>query len=434
MWFALQMSCDRAASRIESPESLILKTTTLRRHLLDFCALLAIVVVGAPLFAQDPSVANPAPAPAAVPTEAPAADPAPTPATPPAPAEPEKDDTAELRRLAFTDLSKVDADYHDQGEYVGEIPLDGRPCPIGLQVVALGKGEFNALLYRGGLPGNGFDGSARLKLSGSRTGDQVILRNDSLVIYLQTGFAAVVKTTSGERLGFLQPIKRVSQTMGEKPPANAIVLFDGNGTDQWANAKVTSDGLLEVGCETKNVYQNFTLHGEFRTPYMPYARGQDRGNSGFYLQRRYEVQVLDSFGLEVQFNECASLYKFKAPDLNMSFPPLRWQTYDITFNAPQFDVCGRRICKGRITVRHNGIVVQNQVELENKTGGGRPEGPNPLPILLQDHHNPVNYRNLWLVDHGTSNCYLPGWSVGSAPTCCEVPCRLELRQRHHWRR
>src|SRR5262249_24063730 len=155
------------------------------------------------------------------------------------------------------------------------------------------------------------------------------------------------------------------------------------------------------------------------------ARGQDRGNSGFYLQRRYEVQVLDSFGLESKNNDCAGLYKFKAPDMNMSFPPLRWQTYDITFNAPLFDACGQRVRKGRITVRQNGVVVHNDVELENKTGGGRQEGPNPLPILFQDHHNPVNYRNVWLVDHGQSTYLSPSYSFASAPGSCDTSCYVD---------
>ena len=299
----------------------------------------------------------------------------------------------------LTDISLVDADYHLQGEYVGSVPLGGYCRPIGLQVVAQGAGEFEALLYKGGLPGNGYDGSPQLKLSGSWAGDRVVLGGEDLVINLQQGYAAVVKNTAGQRLSYLQPVKRLSPTQGARPPANAIVLFDGHNTDRLSNAKVTPDGLLEIGCETKETYQNFTLHAEFRTPYMPYARGQNRGNSGFYLQKRYEVQVLDSFGLQSQFNDCGSLYKFKAPNLNMSFPPLRWQTYDICFCAPRFSSDGQKLAKARITVRHNGVLIHDQLELENKTGGGSAEGPNPLPILLQNHGNPVHFRNIWLVDH-----------------------------------
>jgi hypothetical protein len=310
---------------------------------------------------------------------------------------------------------------------VGPIKCNGYELPIGLQVMAMGAGNFDALIYRGGLPGNGYNGSKLIKLTGSRTGERVTLTGEGLVVYLQTGYAVTVKNASGERLGFLQPIRRVSSTMGLKPPANAIVLFDGQNTDRLKDARVTADGLLEVGFETKDVFKNFTIHGEFRTPYMPYARGQGRGNSGFYLQRRYEVQVLDSFGLEQQFNDCAALYRFKAPDLNMSFPPLRWQTYDITFAAAKYSACGEKLCKAIITVLHNGVTVHNNVALENKTGGGKPEGPDPLSILFQNHRNPVNYRNIWLVENESNDCC----TAPVASPCYANPCYRGHRWRGH---
>ena len=325
-------------------------------------------------------------------------------------------------KKGVTDRAHVDADFHIQGEYSGNVThADGWCRAVGLQVVALGEGKFDALWYPGGLPGNGYDGSTRLKLNGQRAGDKVVLVSDGQTIELQPGYAASVKNSTGFIVGNLSPMHRYSLTAGAAPPANAIVLFDGKNTDRLKNAKVTPDGLLEIGCETKDPVQNFTLHAEFRTPYMPYAKGQARGNSGFYLQKRYEVQVLDSFGLELQFNDCASLYRFKAPDLNMSFPPLSWQTYDIDFTAPRFDADGKRTAKGRITVRHNGIVVHNNLELENKTGGGTPEGPNPLPILFQNHGNAVHFRNVWLIDHDAT----PPASTTMATTCvpnCASPC------------
>jgi hypothetical protein len=140
------------------------------------------------------------------------------------------------------------------------------------------------------------------------------------------------------------------------------------------------------------------MHLEFRTPYMPRARGQGRGNSGVYIQERYEVQVLDSFGLDGADNECGSLYKQRAPILNMSFPPLSWQTYDVDFTAPHFDATGKKTRNAHITVRHNGVIVQNDVEITSKTGAGAAEGPNPRPIKLQDHGNPVHFRNIWIVE------------------------------------
>jgi hypothetical protein len=116
------------------------------------------------------------------------------------------------------------------------------------------------------------------------------------------------------------------------------------------------------------------------------------------LQSRYEVQVLDSFGLEGVFNECGSLYRQRAPDLNMAFPPLSWQTYDITFHSPTFDACGNKCRDARLTVLHNGVPVHNNVPITGKTGAGQPEGPQPLPIKFQDHGNPVHFRNIWLLE------------------------------------
>ena len=140
------------------------------------------------------------------------------------------------------------------------------------------------------------------------------------------------------------------------------------------------------------------MHAEFRLPYMPHARGQNRSNSGFYLLSSYEVQVLDSFGLEGIKNECGALYRYKQPDINMCLPPLQWQTYDITFRSPTFDAAGNKLCNARITVLHNGVAVHNNFEVERKTGAGKPESPAPRPIKLQDHSNPVRYRNIWLID------------------------------------
>lgn len=303
---------------------------------------------------------------------------------------------------AVTRASEADADFAIQGEYSGIIVWNGCCQNVGLQVVAFGGGEFQALLYPGGLPGNGYCGATKATLKGTRTADGVVLIGEALQVRLQPGFAGAVTSPQGGHLGYLQPMHRYSLTTGARPPANARVLFNGSDTGLLKDAKISEEGLLQIGAETKDPVADFRLHAEFKTPYMPTARGQARGNSGFYIQRRYEVQVLDSFGMEPAVNEAASLYKFKAPDLNLSFPPLSWQTYDIDFTAARFDASGNKTSKARITVRHNGVVVQNNVALENKTGGGRPEGPEPLPILFQNHGNPVEFRNVWLVDLTTS--------------------------------
>jgi len=148
---------------------------------------------------------------------------------------------------------------------------------------------------------------------------------------------------------------------------------------------------------TKRDFTDFKMHIEFKTPQLPPdVTGQGRGNSGVYIQRRYEVQILDSFGLEPKNNECASLYRFKAPDKNVCKLPGQWQSFDMVFHAAKFEG-NRKTKKARITLWHNGVLVHDDVELENKTGAGRAEGPTPGPILLQDHGNEVCFRNIWIV-------------------------------------
>ena len=190
--------------------------------------------------------------------------------------------------------------------------------------------------------------------------------------------------------------------MGAKPPAGAIVLFDGTGTEQFTEARMTEDGLLMEGADLKPMFQDFNLHLEFMLPFMPAARDQGRANSGVYLQSRYEVQVLDSFAMEPRTNGCGGLYRFRKPDVNMCFPPLTWQTYDIVFTAPRWAADGTKLKNARIRIWLNGVKIHNDVELPNKSGRGKPEEPTLLPIRLQDHGNPVRFRNIWIIDRGAA--------------------------------
>lgn len=309
------------------------------------------------------------------------------------------------RKYAITDLAKVDEDFAYQGEYVGRLyePRYGY-VDVGLQVIARGNGNFDAVLYEGGLPGAGWDMEKKTNLSGVLRDRTLTLQGDDRSVTTD-GLSATVYDGSGSRLGYMQEIHRVSPTVGMSPPRGAIVLFDGQSTENLEDARVTEDGLLEVGVTTKMPVQDFRLHLEFRLPYMPYAAGQGRGNSGVYIQRRYEVQILDSFGLEGLHNECGGLYRQQPPDVNMCLPPLTWQTYDIWFTAAKWDEEGNKIANARITVRHNGVLIHNNREITNKTGAGKPEGPDPLPILLQNHGNPVNFRNIWIVMGGEEEAY-----------------------------
>ncbi len=180
-----------------------------------------------------------------------------------------------------------------------------------------------------------------------------------------------------------------------------MVLFDGSASslDNWQpGAKRSDDGLLLAGATTRQVFGDYSLHVEFQTPFMPKASGQARGNSGVYHQGRYETQILDSFGLEGKNNEAGGIYSVRDPDLNMCLPPLSWQTYDVDFTAARFDASGKKLSSALLTVRLNGVVVQSEVAVPGPTTAAPlPESNQPGPIYLQDHGNPVRFRNIWLV-------------------------------------
>lgn len=201
-----------------------------------------------------------------------------------------------------------------------------------------------------------------------------------------------------------------SPTLGQKPPKGAKVLFDGRNLKAWQREGggdprwILVDGAMQVGEKaggllTRESFGDFRLHLEFRTPYMPEAQGQARGNSGVYLHGRYEVQVLDSFGLEGEWNECGGIYKVARPRINMCAPPTQWQTYDITFQAPRFNSDGGKVENARITVEHNGVRIHDDLELPGYTGGAIETNEVARgPIKLQDHGNPVQYRNIWIIE------------------------------------
>ena len=277
-------------------------------------------------------------------------------------------------------------DFAMQGEYVG--------LGYGAQVVARGNGLFVAALLRGGLPGAGADDGPPALAKGQDNGDAVALTGD-FDGTLRDG-SLRVRTAEGED-ALLRRVERESPTLGARPPPGAVVLFDGSGVGAFAEAKLDPRGFLAAGARTREAFDSFDLHAEFRTPFMPNARGQWRGNSGIYLQERYEVQVLDSFGLAPEPDGCGAIYAQRAPDRNASLPPLTWQTYDLEFRAAHFDAGGAKTAPARLTLRHNGILVHDGVALAGPTGRGEAEGPAPRPLLLQDHWNPVVYRNVWLV-------------------------------------
>ncbi|MCA9212378.1 MAG: DUF1080 domain-containing protein [Planctomycetales bacterium] len=295
----------------------------------------------------------------------------------------------------ITDAKNADKDFAIQGEYEGTLEIDGSDQKIGVQIIALGEGKFESVGYFGGLPGAGWSGADKHGGSGEWVGDKVIFEADQVTATVHGGELTV--DNDGSTLGTLKRIERKSPTLGQKPPEGAVVLFDGKSADGWKNGKVKNGSLVQ-GTTSDKRFQSHKLHIEFALPYQPEDRGQARGNSGIYLQGRYEVQMLDSFGLEGENNECGGIYTIKKPDVNMCLPPLQWQTYDIEFHAADFDG-GKMVKKPTMTVRHNGVVIHKNVELPNSTTAAplKP-GAEPGPVYLQDHGCPVRYRNIWVVE------------------------------------
>lgn len=296
-----------------------------------------------------------------------------------------------------TDPEQAGIDFQVQGEYEGTITVGGQAEKWGAQIIALGGGKFDLIGYQGGLPGAGWKrGDETTRFSGQL--------NDAGVASFATpnGTVEVAEgelrlMMNGQAVATLKKQQRTSPTLGEQPPADAIVLFDGSSTDAWENGKlVDGQWLGATNAFTKEKLGDHQLHVEFRTPYMPEHRGQARGNSGVYLQGRYELQVLDSFALDGKNNECGGIYTIAEPIVNMCLPPLAWQTYDIDFKAAQWDG-DTKVKNARVTIRHNGVLIHEDLELPGGTPGFKPEVAGPESLMLQNHNDPVVFRNIWVV-------------------------------------
>jgi hypothetical protein len=295
-------------------------------------------------------------------------------------------------------VADKDPDFHVQGEYLGKGPLFGQEQgTVGAQVVALGDAKFDVYVLKGGLPGEGWKrGDKRVRVDGQRQGDATDLKGDFRG-RIADGKMTLTDPDGGVKTE-LKRIERRSPTLGAKPPTGATVLFNGTSADKFQNGEITQWKTLMSGPATKDKFNSYSLHLEFLLSYMPKARGQGRSNSGVYPHDCYEIQVLDSFGLDGRDNECGGFYSIKAPDVNMCLPPLAWQTYDIDFTAPKYDASGKKTANARMTLRQNGVIIHDHLELPRGTPGRQPEGPGPRPLYLQGHGNKVQYRNIWLVE------------------------------------
>ena len=320
--------------------------------------------------------------------------------------------------------STLPVDFTIQGEYTGEVDGLGK---VGCQVIALGDGAFQAVVYNGGLPGAGWDGKQRSLLDGKLDGSSATFKAaEGTKKYLAASpaeFSATdtfppegQKSLSGAiadgrftikladgKASTLEKTARKSTTLGVAAPQGAIVLFDGSNTEEWNGGRLDEKSrLLNTDGKdilTKRKFTNYSMHVEFFLPFRPAARGQGRGSSGFYQVDLYEVQILDSFGLAGKNNECGGVYTLAEPTVNMCLPPLAWQTYDVDFTSAKTDADGKITAKARLTARLNGVLIHDNIELSGPTGGSRkePEGT-PGPIKLQGHGNPLQFRNVWVVE------------------------------------
>ncbi len=308
------------------------------------------------------------------------------------------------------------------GDWQGQFTKEGnrRPRPLVAQVIPRGGGRY-AIVFR-----EVFDHRCPVygRAEGRADSGRLVFRGDGF-----SGEAAGERMTgTGRRHDAhrveegrpfaLEKVTRLSPRLGAKPPEGAVVLFDGSGFDHWEPDRgdevtwkiaggvahvwpLLTEHAIATGLVTKRAFRDYHLHVEFRLPLLAEATGQTRANSGVAFEdfRWHELQILDSYGLPGYWDECGSIYRFAAPKVNMCAPPGQWQSYDVTYRRPQYGEDGRLLRPARVTVDHNGRVVQNDLELP---GGDVPKdrlGSRTLGrIRLQNHGDPIAFRNIWVVE------------------------------------
>jgi hypothetical protein len=293
----------------------------------------------------------------------------------------------------YTDPAQAGLDFLIQGEYRGE-DAGSMTGLIGAQVIALGDGNFDVNLLPNGLPGEGWGGKVKIPAKARTVSGKTTVSGKGIDGTITIGAMSV---TMPKGRFILKRVVRRSHSLGEEPPPGALVLFDGSGADAWRNGKLAMRKLLNCGAVSKREFKDFLLHVEFLLPFMPHSRGQARAHSGVLLQNRYELQILDSFGLKGVDTDCGAFVGEAAPSIPMCYPPLQWQTFDVEFKAARFQD-GKKTASAIVTVRHNGVTIHANRALKKSSAGGQKEADAPGPLDLQDHGDPVYFRNIWVVE------------------------------------
>jgi hypothetical protein len=331
-------------------------------------------------------------------------------------------------------VTSEDPDFAIQGEYVGTSE-DGEV--YGLQIVATGRedhGEFLGTLFEGtcsppeecGLPGLGQyeDTTILCHFAGGWLGDKVYLGmgEGPYEISIQGAKAELFDATPRRgRVVEMRKLDRKGQTLGAKPPAGAVVLFDGTSSESWLNGTVEAGLLIGVDLRSKELFGDYRIHLEFRTLYVPSERAYElmdlasesqsgrakllKSNGGIWHHGRHQVLIRDSFGYyhrrecDGEVTDTGAIDGVAEPKLNACLPPLVWQTYDADFRAPRLDDDGKVIEPARITVRINGSIVQKDHELKSLDydASKRSDKVALGPIYLQSNH-PIAYANIWVVN------------------------------------
>ena len=303
----------------------------------------------------------------------------------------------------YLDTATAGEPYRIQGEYAGTVGTK----PYGAQVIAWGNGKFEAVMLPGGLPGAGWGSKPTdfKSVTGNTSGSNTVFTTTGWSMVIKAGGAAIEGTGPDGALKMTK-VFRESASLNWQGPADAVKLFDGTQATfkaNWSSGSIKENAFLSEGSNSKTPFADHTLHLEFREPFEPLGDFQDRGNSGMYVQGRYEVQVLDSFGWMKGTNHggaegwAGGIYALKPGDFNMAFPPLRWETYDVWLTNAKFNGT-TKTTNARITVWLNGIKVQDDVELPGPTPGNyEGEAATGGKLAMQNHGAPLYFRNIWVV-------------------------------------